>query len=130
MALPAKILLLVYEHLPRTIKHTYMMEANDPNAPALRSEVIGRDLKPSSTFEIMWNVRHVSTSILATSRQVHKEAKGIVQNLIRTLILEHFPKVIPNLDFTSGFGIMLREIATEHRALLVRRLLCLFSLLP
>jgi hypothetical protein len=89
MDLPIELRLLVYEYLPRTVKHTHI-----PTATA--TTAIACQVPP----EIILITRHVPTSILATSREVHKEASNIIKGLVRTFILEHEPRIF-EIDASS-----------------------------
>jgi hypothetical protein len=81
MDLPVKLRLIVYEFLPRTIKHTHVV------APATLDN-------PEPQVELILVTKHVPTAILATCREVYTEANTIVQKIVKRFILDTPPKVI------------------------------------
>jgi len=74
---------MVYERLPRKIKHH---QTRHPDEPSHRVTFI---------------LRSVPVALLATCRLVHDEAKPIVQDLTKKFILEAPPRII---DGVSGRG--------------------------
>jgi hypothetical protein len=81
MDLPVELRLMVYEFLPRTIKHTYIVPAATAS-------------NPQPQVELILITKHVPVVILATCREVHAEAKTIVWNIVKRFILDSPPKVI------------------------------------
>jgi hypothetical protein len=81
MYLPVELRLMVYERIPRTVKHTYIRDVSDAR-------------HDRNDFKLILITRHVPTSILATCREVQAEANSIIQKLVRSFILEHVPKVV------------------------------------
>ncbi|KAI4644708.1 uncharacterized protein J4E78_009527 [Alternaria triticimaculans] len=73
MRLPVELRLMIYERLPRQIKHT---EISIDGAVAVLV------------------TRHLPTAILRTSKQVHSEARTILEELVRHFIEESPTKLI------------------------------------
>jgi hypothetical protein len=89
MDLPVELRLMVYERLPREIKHYFirLTPAEGPN-----------EGPPPMTF-----VKNaVPTAILATCKEVHAEANAIVQRTIKSFILESPPKLFLALPERDG----------------------------
>jgi hypothetical protein len=76
---------MVYERLPRIIKHTPSQQT--PNSG-------DGDITSTGSPEIVLITRHIPTAILATYRMVNAEADIIVKRLLKTFILEQEPKLI------------------------------------
>jgi hypothetical protein len=81
MDLPVELRLMIYEFLPRTIKHTHVVAAATLD-------------NPEPQVELILVTKHVPTAILATCREVHTEANAIVQKIVRRFILDTPPKII------------------------------------
>jgi hypothetical protein len=81
MDLPVELCLIVYEFLPRTIKHTRIVPPATPGNPKLQVKLI-------------LVTKHVPTAILATCREVYTEANAIVQKIVKRFILDSPPKII------------------------------------
>jgi hypothetical protein len=79
MGLPVELRLMVYERLPRQIKHTKV------STPA--------------GSPIILITRHLPTAILRTSTTVYSEARRTVSDLIRRFVEESQPKIIELEDF-------------------------------
>ncbi|KAH7088158.1 hypothetical protein FB567DRAFT_627927 [Paraphoma chrysanthemicola] len=90
MALPKELRLMVYERLPRTVRHTRITDPGNLQGNAPKSILI---------------TRHIPVSILSASRELHAEAKPIVQQLINEFILGHPPRLMG--DFASTITLML-----------------------
>ncbi|KAH8704511.1 hypothetical protein GQ44DRAFT_732395 [Phaeosphaeriaceae sp. PMI808] len=78
MNLPSELRLMIYERLPRTVKHTHVQRTKN------------QYLDPKAK-ELILITRHVPTSILATCRQVYKEANKIIQRVVKAFILDYQP---------------------------------------
>ncbi|KAF2681121.1 hypothetical protein K458DRAFT_86505 [Lentithecium fluviatile CBS 122367] len=81
--LPKEIRLMVYENLPRRIKHH---QTRHPDEPSHRVTLI---------------LRSVPVAILATCKLVHDEARPIVTTIAKNFILDSPPRII---DGISGRG--------------------------
>jgi hypothetical protein len=81
MDLPVELRFMVYEFLPRTIKHTLVV------TPATLDP-------PEPQVELIMVTKHVPTAILATCREVYTEANTIVQKIVKRFILDTPPKII------------------------------------
>ncbi|KAF1950915.1 hypothetical protein CC80DRAFT_553835 [Byssothecium circinans] len=81
MDLPPELRLMVYERLPREIKH-------------VKIELPKYTVSWKDNPYIVLIKKTVHTSILATCRLIHVEANRMVQNAIRNFILEDTPKMI------------------------------------
>jgi hypothetical protein len=80
MGLPKELRLIVYEELPRQIKHT----------PIYWSETAKARMHP----DVVLITRVLPVTILCTSRDVYAEAKAIVQKSAQQFILESEPKIV------------------------------------
>ena len=78
--LPKELRLMVYERLPRVIKHKKITVSDIEDA--------------DSSFILIFQT--VPTGILATCKMIHGEASQIVQSLARNCIYRLTPKVICN----------------------------------
>jgi hypothetical protein len=103
MDMPTELRLLVYGHLPRTVRHTRIVSARSAPRP----------------YEMTLITYHVSTAILATSRQIFKEANGIVQDLISAFILPQTPTLIIGMAPSTGYFSLFTEIRQEYDRLVV-----------
>ncbi|KAF2818955.1 hypothetical protein CC86DRAFT_413334 [Ophiobolus disseminans] len=83
MELPTRLRLMVYERLPRSVKHIYTGRSSS-SVPSPRN------------CKLILITRHVPTSILATCKKIRAEASSIIRRLIRKFILGHTPKIIDN----------------------------------
>jgi hypothetical protein len=88
MDLPIDIRLMVYERLPRIIRHT----------PSRQTQNLEDGDITTGLRALILITRHVPTAILATCRTIHAEANGIVMRLLRTFILEQEPRLIYDID--------------------------------
>jgi hypothetical protein len=81
MDLSVELRLMVYEFLPRTIKHAHVVPPATPD-------------NPMSQVELILVTKHVPTAILATCREVYTQANAIVQNIVKRFITGSPPKII------------------------------------
>lgn len=96
--LPKEIRLMVYERLPRQIKHTYISTKYRDNGAIIVT-------------------KHLPLALLQTCRTVYAEAESIVKKLIQSFILESNPKLIMACERTTSF--LLDEASSEFNALRV-----------
>jgi hypothetical protein len=102
LRLPTEIRLLVYEHLPRQIKHT-KVSIDD--------------------FVAILVTRHLPTAILRTSKLVRSESKAIVERLVREFIQESQTKIIElgkdgsKIRHCKVLECLIRHIPRERNAL-------------
>jgi hypothetical protein len=87
---PVDLRLIVYEWIPRVVKHT----------PLQLTSPLAGDNTSTGLPELILITRHVSTAILATCSMVHTEADSIVKRLLKTFILEQEPKIVIRIDST------------------------------
>lgn len=86
--LPKELRLMVYEHLPRKIKHH---QTRHPDEPSHRVTV---------------TLRSVPVGILATCKLVHNEARPILMTIMSKFILASPPRIIDGVS-SRGEGRML-----------------------
>jgi hypothetical protein len=99
MDLPTELRLKVYERLPRTVKHTHIPTAKTKTAAATMATSATTTTTTTTTANqspsgLILVTQYVPISILATCREVHKEASKIIKRLIQTFILEHEPRIL------------------------------------
>jgi hypothetical protein len=99
MDLPKEIRLMVYEQLPRQIKHTEIR---------------------CDGYQIIVITKHLPTAILHTSRTIRDEALAIVTNLIRTFVQESQPRMIESKLGQLSVTHLIELIADEYRGYPVR----------
>lgn len=91
LELPPEIRLMVYERLPRSIKHVHV-KINDLPSQA--------EAERSLTFV----TRSVPVSILCTCRLICKESHAIVSKLVASFIPTATPKVMCTSDLLCGMS--------------------------
>lgn len=92
LELPIEIRVMVYERLPRRIRHTHI-----------------REHPRSNTVFITLITRSMSVGILRTCRAVYREARNIVQKIMTEFILATPPKIIL-VSLLWGEGMFLAAI--------------------
>jgi hypothetical protein len=101
--LPVELRLIVYENLPRQIKHTKV------------STITGSP--------IILITRHIPTAILCTSTNVYNDVRRIVLELIRTFVQESQQKIIElGGNGSSAVRAMAMYVGKERAAFLVSSL--------
>jgi hypothetical protein len=100
MDLPVELRLMIYERLPRQIKHTKVTTI--------------------ASSSIILITRHPPTAILRTSTTVYNDPRRIVSDLIRRFVEESQPKIIELEDFGySAIRQMAMYIEEEREQYLV-----------
>jgi primosomal replication protein N len=104
--LPVEIRLMIYERLPRTIKHHRIKI----NHPIYENEQI-----------VTLVVRSIPVSILGANRQIYNEAQNVVRALAESFILKASPQMLVVADSyshiltaTSGLSHCVRTL--QHRS--------------
>jgi hypothetical protein len=110
--LPVELRLMVYEQLPRTVKHTHIRNLSDTD-------------NDRNDFKLILITRHVPTSILATCREVQAEANSIIRKLVRSFILENVPKVVESGVSKDTLCELIGVISVEYHAMDVSRSHCI-----
>ncbi|KAF1954370.1 hypothetical protein CC80DRAFT_506393 [Byssothecium circinans] len=90
MRLPKELRLMVYERLPRHIIHTHLVRR-----PTLDRVTL---IRPT-----------VSTAILATSKEIHAEAKSIVHRIIDNFITSKPPRILACESSIDVIGTFIME---------------------
>jgi len=104
---------MIYERLPRQIKHTEVRYVGAAAWPR-------QDESVDSTVILI--TRHLPVAILRTSRQIHDEAFDIVTALVQTFVTESHPRAIGREDNGGALRVLEFLIVTERKALLVSRI--------
>lgn len=109
--LPKELRLMIYERLPRTIKHTKLnaYKSRDPSAPENSIVLVTRATTPA---------------ILATCRKIHTEAQPIVANIFRDWIFAGGIKFIIGVAQPCfiGFEVIMLSVLEKYRVMTGRRL--------
>lgn len=114
--LPKELRLMVYERLPREIKH-YRVETSKALAASC----------PHNASMILVK-KATSTTILTVCKQINAEADGLIQKTIRDFILTSTPKIIMNAeachdncasDQTAGLECLLNAVQNLSKAVRV-----------
>jgi len=110
MDLPSELRLIIYNRLPRQIKHTEVRYVGAAAWPL-------QDESVDSTVILI--TRHLPVAILRTSRQIHDEAFDIVTALVQTFVTESHPRAIGREDHAEALDVLGSLIIKEREALLV-----------
>jgi len=109
MDLPAELRLLIYERLPRQIKHTEF-------------RYVGSLFENTVDSTVILVTRHLPVAVLMASRQVHEEAYAIVTSLIRKFVTESQPRVIGHDTHLYALLVLKWLIPNEREAYLVSQI--------
>jgi hypothetical protein len=96
MDLPKGLRFMVYERLPRQIKHVELFACSETMRLV--------------TPDCILVTKFLSIAILRTCREVHAEANAIVQKLAQDFILLVEPKIIKGHFFGHGFSEVMHHI--------------------
>jgi hypothetical protein len=97
LELPSEIRLMIYERLPRTVKHHRV------NFNTEKCDIEG--------WSLVFITRSVPMSILATCRSINSEARAVVSNLAVSFVSTGTPKMLCVRERKYGAVEMINDLA-------------------